>query len=193
MSDNRLIVTRNLFALLGLVAGAAAALYAHSVSSSWWLALFVGLMVMYTLGRVVLDLITDQQKGRRALFFGIPVLMAVAGVAGAYALWSEWWLAVLIGFAVGGIGSVIAILAFPEIAEEEQQDSLARSGGGVPQFASSPVQQVQQARPAELEELFRAARESGITFTPDEERRITLAFYAGDRDEIVRLVSAKAA
>jgi hypothetical protein len=116
--------------------------------------------------------------------------MAVAGVVGAYALWSEWWLAVLIGFGAGGIGSVISTLSFPEIAEEEQQDSLARARGDVAQSTSRPVQ---PTRDPELEELFRAAREGGITFTPDEERRITLAYDTGDREEVVRLVSAKAA
>jgi hypothetical protein len=197
MDGRRFIVTRTVFGLLGLVLGVVAGIYAHGASSSWWLALFVGLMVAYALGRAVPDLVTDPQKGRRALFFGMPLLLAVAGVAGAYALWSEWWLAVLIGFCLGGIGAVIATISLPEIAEQEQQDGRARARGDVPQFRGDvpqfgPVPR-QPARDADLEALFRAARESGIVFTPDEERRITLAYYSGDRDEIVRLVTAKAA
>jgi hypothetical protein len=119
---------RALFALIGLGVGAYGGWQAYDWTESIWLAVFVGLMAMTYISRGLADVITDPQKGRRFAFFTLPVIFAVGGLAGAYALWDRWWLAVVIGFVLYGIGSMVANAAFPRIAVEEAADSMSRMG-----------------------------------------------------------------
>jgi len=128
----RIMGLRALFSILGMAAGAGAGWLAYSWSDrSWVLAVFVGLLVMNLIARGVADLITDPQKGRRLVFFTLPTVLAAGGLAGAYALWHKWWLAVLIGAVFYFIGQVVVTIMLPHIAAEEQADSASRLGVGM--------------------------------------------------------------
>ena len=190
MREPSVIVTRSVFGVVALAAAVGGGIYAYDTTSSWWPAVFVGVMALYARGRAVPDLITDPQKGRRALFFGIPLLAAVGWLALADLLWGRWWLAVVTGFAVGGLGSLISSLSFPEIAAEEQQDSLERAGGG--RVRAVPGLE-EPARDPALEALLRAARTAGIRLTAEEEQRLARASAAGDHDEIAGLIGSNRA
>jgi MFS family permease len=131
--DQRAVAIQGLFGLLGLVAAVVGGIIAHSESSSWALAIFVAFIAMYLGSRFLPEVLTEPQKGRRFLFFGIPPLLAVGALIGVYELWGEWWLAMLIGFALGLVGWGISKAAFPGIwTEEERQEKslLQRLGGG---------------------------------------------------------------
>jgi len=123
---------RSLFGLLGMAAGVGAGWVAYSRSDgSWALAVFAGLLAMNLVARGMADIVTDQQKGRRLVFFTLPTLLAAGGTAAAYALWDRWWLAVLIGVVFYFIGQVVVTIMFPRIAAEEGADTASRMGGGV--------------------------------------------------------------
>jgi hypothetical protein len=119
---------RALFGLIGLGVGIYGGWQAYQWTHSIWLAVFVGIMALNYIGRGVADVITDPQKVRRFGFFTLPVIFAVGALAGAYALWHTWWLAVIIGFVLYGVGSVVATAVFPRIAAEEAADSMSRMG-----------------------------------------------------------------
>lgn len=124
-SNQRSVAVRGVFGLLGLVAAVAGGVIAYNESSSWALTVFVAFMAMYVVARFLPELLTEPQKGRRFVFFGVPPLLAVAALVGAYELWGRWWLAMLIGFALGLVGWAISKAALPDIwtAEEQQEQS----------------------------------------------------------------------
>lgn len=123
------MAVRSLFGLLGLAVGIFGGWLAYDRTNSVVLAVFVGLLAMNYIGRGVADVITDPQKGRRFVFFTLPLIFAVGGLAGAYTLWGVWWVAVVVGFVLYVVGSVVATVLFPRIAAEEAADSESRMGG----------------------------------------------------------------
>ena len=122
------VLVRGLFGLISLAAALAGGWYAHERTSSWALAVFVVVIAGFVLGRGIPDVITDPEKGRRIAFFGLPPVVAVGGLVGAYELWQTWWLAVAIGFVAYFVGFFIASMALPRIAAEEHMDDLSRIG-----------------------------------------------------------------
>ena len=116
------------FAALGLVAGVAAAVAAYQlVDDSWWLAAFAFLLANYVVGRALGDLVTDPQKGRRAVYFLLQPVVMVAIVYFAHQAWDRWWLAVLLGLAGGGLlGGAFAANLLPGIHREELADTRTR-------------------------------------------------------------------
>lgn len=123
-------LVRGLFGFISLAAALAGGWYAHERTSSWALAVFVIVIGGFVLGRGIPDVITDPDKGRRIAFFGLPPLVAVGGLVGAYGLWQTWWLAVVIGFIAYFVGFLGATAALPRIAAEEHADDLSRMGMG---------------------------------------------------------------
>jgi len=123
---------RALFGLVGLVVGAIGGWQAYARTGSWALAIFAGLLLANLIARGVADVITDPQKGRRLVFFMLPVLMAAAGVAAGYVLWRTWWVGVAVGVVAYIVGSVVAVAMFPRIAAEEAADSASRMGATPP-------------------------------------------------------------
>lgn len=119
---------RSLLGLVGMVLGVVGGWQAYARTGSWALAIFAGLLVANYVARGVADTITDPQKGRRLVFFTLPILFAAAGVAAGYLLWNKWWLGVVVGIVTYVIGSVVATLMFPRVAAEEAADSAARLG-----------------------------------------------------------------
>ena len=119
---------RTLFGLLGLAAGVYGGWQAYDRTNSIVLAVFVGLLLTNYVGRGIADVITDPEKGRRFVFFTLPVVVSVGGLAGAYALWGIWWVAVIVGSVVYIVGSVVATAMFPSIAIEEAVDTASRMG-----------------------------------------------------------------
>jgi hypothetical protein len=128
METRSTVVVRGLFGTAGLVAGVVGGWYALDATSSWALALFVFLITMQVVGRAIPDVITDPEKGRRIVFFGLPPIAAVGALLGSYQIWATWWVAAVIGLAGYLIGYGVAYLAFPRIAAEEDADSKARMG-----------------------------------------------------------------
>lgn len=124
------VLVRGLFGIIGFVAALAGGWYAHERTSSWALAVFVFVLTVYVLGRGVPDVITDSDKGRRIVFFGLPPMLGVVAVMGAYWVWATWWLAVTIGFVAYFIGFVVVSVSLPRIAAEEHADDLSRMGMG---------------------------------------------------------------
>lgn len=193
MSQQRVAVIRGLFGFLAVGVAAVAGYYAYDRTASWWLVAFVVMMALFAFSRAIPDLITDTDKLRRAIFFGTPVAFAIGGLAAAYALWSEWWSAVLVGFGVGGVGWMLVTVKLPDIAEEEQEDSTERMTAGARAPAQTPnTSQHAPGVDPQLAEIFRATREAGITFTLEEEREVARLHAAGQDDEIARLVERKA-
>lgn len=123
---------RAVFGLLGLAGGIYAGWTAYDRTGSIVLAIYVGLLLANYIGRGIGDIITDPQKVRRFLFFTLPVLFAAGGLAGAYALWGIWWVAVIVSFVAYFVGSFVVIVLFPRIALEEDADSRSRMGGRQP-------------------------------------------------------------
>ena len=126
------MAVRGLFGLLGLGVGIVGGWLAWDRTGSVGLAVFVGLMAANYIGRGIADVITDPQKGRRFVFFTLPLVFAVAGLAGAYAFWDAWWIAVIVGFVFYVVGYVAATVMFPAIAGEEAVDTMSRMGGKHP-------------------------------------------------------------
>ena len=137
---------RALLGLVGMVAGIVSGWQAYARTGSWALAIFAGLLVANYIARGVADIITDPQKGRRLVFFTLPLLFAAAGVAGGYLLWNKWWLGVVVGIVTYIIGSVVATMIFPRIAVEEAADSAARLGS-VSQQPAPPVAEPDRSAP----------------------------------------------
>jgi hypothetical protein len=123
------MAVRGLFGLLGLGVGIVGGWVAYDRTGSVWLAVFVGLMAANYIGRGIADVITDPQKGRRFVFFTLPLVFAVGGLAGAYLVWDAWWIAVIVGFVFYVMGYVVATVMFPAIAGEEAADTMSRMGG----------------------------------------------------------------
>lgn len=122
------MAVRSVFGLLGLALGIFGGWLAYDRTGSVVLAVFAGLLMMNYIGRGVADVITDPQKGRRFVFFTLPLVFAVGGLAGGNAIWGAWWVAVIVGFVLYVVGSVVATVLFPRIAAEEAEDSEIRMG-----------------------------------------------------------------
>jgi hypothetical protein len=191
MNDQRTIVIKGLFNLLALGAAAVAGFYAYDQTSSWWFVAFAVMMTLFAVGRAIPDVITEPDKGRRALFYGIPLAFAIGGLAASQAVWGTWWLSVLVGFGVGGVGWLVDAVFLPDITREEQEDSVARVAGEASQPPPPPLQE--PTLDPQLVEVFRATTAVGITFTLEEEQEIVRAHAAGDDDEVARLIERKAA
>lgn len=190
MRTNGSALVRGLFGWIGLAAGIGGGWYAHELTGSWALAVFVFAMTTYVLGRGVPDVITDPDKGRRIAFFGLPPIIGIAGLAGSYQLWETWWLAVVIGFVAYFIGFIVASMAFPRIAEEEHADDRSRLGLGLePSTRSS-----REARRISTEEASRvlaAVEETGVSLSPDERQRFIGLLEEGDPQAAMALVTEK--
>ncbi|HEX8035997.1 MAG TPA: hypothetical protein VF510_19225 [Ktedonobacterales bacterium] len=108
--------------LAGFAVGIASAISVNNRYDDGWLAFFVFAMVVYTLGWGVAEVVTRTHRMKRALYFVLEPVASVAVLYGAYALWGRMWLAVILGFVVGGmLHSAITWLAMPRIAAEEAQ------------------------------------------------------------------------
>jgi hypothetical protein len=115
------------FGLLGFAGGVAAAIYAYTVADSIWLSIFVFGAVAYVVGRALCDVITDDHKLLRILYFSVLPVASIAILYVTYEAWEKWWLAVVLGI-VGGqlLSAVIWKTFFPRIHGEEEQDSWRR-------------------------------------------------------------------
>lgn len=122
------VVMRSLFGLVGLAAGLFLGWLAYDRTQSVVFAVFAGLIAMNYIGRGIGDVITDPQKGRRFVFFTLPMIFAFAGLALGYVIWAVWWVASVVGFVLYFVGSVVAAIMFPRIAAEEAEDSEIRMG-----------------------------------------------------------------
>lgn len=122
------VAMRALFALAGLAAGLLTGWLAYDRTESVVLAVFAGLLAMNYIGRGIGDVITDPQKGRRFVFFTLPLVFAVGGLAVGYTIWAAWWVASVVGFVLYIVGSVVATVLFPRIAAEEAEDTQVRMG-----------------------------------------------------------------
>ncbi len=220
MTPQRTAAIRWVFGLVALVGAAVGAWYAYRVTSSWALVFFVFFVVSFVVGRGTPDLITDPEKGKRLGYFGIPPVLAVAALAGAYRWWETWWLAVVIGFVVYFFGAVLATLLFPRIAEEETQDDLTRAGlpaaaGPTPRPTVAPQAATSQhvvhdrstddrpgapGRPGatavlDAEAAVRLLREieetTGVDLEREDEVRFVELAMQGRRDEAIDLVVEK--
>jgi hypothetical protein len=119
---------RGLFGLLGLAAGIVVGWQAYDRSGSIALGVFLGLLLANYIARGVGDIVTDPEKGKRLVFFTLPVLISLGGLAGTYLLWERWWLAVTLGVVAYLIGLFIVTLMLPKIAAEEAEDDRVRTG-----------------------------------------------------------------
>lgn len=106
--------------LLGVAVAIAAGIYVRVRYADALLAFFVFVMVAYTLGWGLAEVITRPHRVPRALYFLLLPLTSVAVLVGAYASWEEMWLAVLLGFFAGGtIHTILGRLLLPRITFEE--------------------------------------------------------------------------
>jgi uncharacterized membrane protein len=113
-----------IFGALGLVAGLIGAFVAYDRTSSIALPIFVFYVVLNFVARGLGDVVTDAQKVRRLLYFGIPVVVMSGTLYLTYRWWGLMWLAALLGVFVGGLLSgLLTTLLFPRIAEEERIDT----------------------------------------------------------------------
>lgn len=184
------VLVRGLFGLIGLVAGVAGGWYALDLTGSWALAVFVFAMASYVLTRGIPDVITDPDKGRRIAFFGIPPIIGVAALAGAYWLWDTWWLAVVIGFVAYFIGFGVASMAFPKIALEEHADDRSRLGLG----REAPAVTTGSPRRFSSEQattMLSTLEESGVRMSPDEQRRFIGLIEAGQPEQAMEMISER--
>lgn len=120
-----------MFSVLGLLAGIAAAVGAYIwIADSIALAIYSFFMAMYVVARGLADVISDPQKVRRTLYFLLMPALSTAILWGVYELWSRWWLAVLVGFVVGGaLARLVAPFVFPRVHREELEDTARRMAG----------------------------------------------------------------
>lgn len=115
---------------LGALAGVAAALYSVARFSSWWLALFVFVVVSHTLGHGLPDIITQPYRLARTVYVMLLPVVGTALLYVAYDLWRAMWLAVVLGLVLGiafqvGLGSAL----LPESMEPRFPDpDTARHG-----------------------------------------------------------------
>jgi hypothetical protein len=116
-----------IFGIVAVAVGAAAAWFAYRESSSWALAGYVFLVGVYLVARGLPDLITDDQKVRRLLYFVTMPVAATGVLVLTHMWWDRWWLSVLLALTVGLLlGAVLSFLLFPRIAEEEAEDDRRR-------------------------------------------------------------------
>lgn len=115
------------FNLLGILAGAGAAYVAWDQVGSVALAIFAFFAANYFVGRGLGDVVTDDQKAKRFVFFLMPVAIDSALIYLTHQWWGLMWLSVLIGFFVGtAVWAVVTTMAFADIQAEEDADTKAR-------------------------------------------------------------------
>jgi hypothetical protein len=115
------------FNLIGILAGAGAAYMAWDRTGSIALPIFAFFAASYFVGRGVGDVVTDDKKAKRFVFFLMPVVLDSALIYLTYQWWELMWLSVLIGVFVGAaIWAVVVVTAFADIQNEEQADSKKR-------------------------------------------------------------------
>ena len=125
--DDQVKRVHAIFGLVGLIIGAAVALYAYNETSSIALAIFVVVMVQSYIGRGLGDVATDPEKGKRFVYFTLQPLLAGGVLWLTYQWWDNMWLSAFLGFLVGGlVWGLLAALLFPKIAEEEAHDNQER-------------------------------------------------------------------
>ena len=125
--DARAVRIHAVFSLLGVLAGAGAAYLAWQQVGSVALTIFAFLAANYFVARGLGDVVTDDQKVKRFVFFLMPVLIDSALIYLTYQWWGLMWLAVLVGFLVGTVvWAVVASLAFADIQSEEDADTKKR-------------------------------------------------------------------
>jgi hypothetical protein len=117
------------FVVVGLVGAIIAGFYTYTTTSDWALVIYAFLIVSYLVGRGLGDILTEPHKVKRTIFFAIPALTATGVLYVTHAWWGMWWLAVLLGLVVGAvlIGGVLSTILFPGIAQEEAEDTAART------------------------------------------------------------------
>ena len=116
-----------IFNFIGLLLGIGAAWFAFDRTSSIALPIFVFVLVQYFVGRGIGDVVTDDKKVKRFVYFAMPVVFMSGIVFLTYQWWGLMWLATLLGFFVGGVlWALVAALAMPDIAGEEEQDNAER-------------------------------------------------------------------
>jgi hypothetical protein len=120
------------FALVGLIAGVAGAVWAYNAADSIALAIFVYLVVHAYIGRGLGDVATDPEKGKRFVYFTLHAALAVGVFYLTYQWWETMWLSAVLGVLVGAVlWGLLGAIFFTEIQAEEGEDSKARwkSGG----------------------------------------------------------------
>ncbi len=126
-SRDRVRVVRTSFGVLGLFAAVAAAIYAFSLSSSYWLAIYVFVLANYVIARGIADVITDPCKLPRAAYFAFLPVVSTVVLYVAYVGWGKMWIAVILGLVGGAVfHAAVAPYLFPRIHVEEQLDSAER-------------------------------------------------------------------
>lgn len=125
--DARDVKIHSVFNLLGILAGAAAAYLAWTMTDTIALPVFAFFATNYFVGRGLGDVVTDDKKAKRFVFFLMPVVIDSALIYLTYQWWGIMWLSVLIGFFVGAaIWAVVAVTAFSDIQSEEEADNKKR-------------------------------------------------------------------
>lgn len=115
------------FGFVALVVGVGAGIYAYSLEKSVWLGVFVTLLAMQVVGRGVADVVTDDKKVRRALYFAIQPAACSAAFYFSYQAWDKYWLAFLVGaFGGAALTGILAPMLFPGIHREESEDTRQR-------------------------------------------------------------------
>jgi hypothetical protein len=119
-----------------LVAALAGALATHRLTSSWWAAAFVFVMITY-LRVALVELLTKGDRWRRAGFLALIPVVAVVVLAASYGAWGRWWLAVVLGLGLGLVGgAALGAVLFADLADEgfdqsKEQDRRSFLGGDV--------------------------------------------------------------
>ncbi len=125
--DARVKKVHAVFNLLGILAGASAAYVAWDRVGSLALTIFAFFAANYLVGRGFGDVVTDDKKVKRFLFFVMPVLIDSGLIYLTYQWWDTMWLSVLIGFFAGGaIWAALSVIAFSDIQGEEDADNKER-------------------------------------------------------------------
>lgn len=125
--DQRTKKLRLVFGWIGAASAVAAGLYTQSRWGSIWLAIFVGLLTMQIVARAIPDVVTDDRKFRRAVYFLLGPAVASGFFYASYQLWETWWLASVVGLLGGWIvGGLLQVLLFPGIHREEVEDTMSR-------------------------------------------------------------------
>lgn len=89
--------------LSGVVAGIVAALYSFARVPSWWLAIFVFVVISHTIGRGLSEVITKPYRLAHAVYYALFPVVGTAILVIAYDLWGEMWLAAVLGLVLGGV------------------------------------------------------------------------------------------
>lgn len=125
--DARDVKIHTVFNLIGILAGAGAAYLAWAMTDTIALPIFVFFAANYFLGRGLGDVVTDDKKVKRFMFFLMPVVIDSALIYLTYQWWELMWLSVLIGVFVGAaVWAVAVVTAFADIQAEEEADNKER-------------------------------------------------------------------